>query len=1328
MAPKYSTDLYISRRSPVFSTEAVVASSQPLASEIGLSVIKQGGNAADAGVAIAAALNVTEPCNCGIGGDVFALFYNAKTKKVQALNGSGKSPKSLTLAKARELGLDGPFIPASSVNAATVPGAAAAWCDIHEQFGSGKLSMKEILKATIDLANKGFAVGSQAAAEWVGSEKLLKNAALGGKSDMLLDDDKAPRAGEVFSNPNLAKTFETLAAEGKKGFYEGRIAQAIVEAVQKRGGVMQLEDLGSHESAFVDPISYTYNKAGVTVHECPPAGQGLAALIALGILDVLQEDGVIDLEKTEEGSADWFHPLIEAIRLAFADIHSHVGDPEFSYVPVKELLSKDYLRSRAKLFNKDKAAAQYEQGRPIPSSDTVYFTAADPKGNAISMIMSNFAGFGTGIVPDGCGFTLQNRGSGFFLAEDGPNKLEGGKRPFHTIIPAMATKGDELFASFGVMGGRMQPQGHVQTLLNLLHMSHNPQQALDAPRFCVGGPYPSTTGPLYFNGPVSLEEGVKKETVDALASKGHKVEVVSGFGRILFGKGQQIVTDPLELYRGMVANGDIQSDPEQIRALVGIRKLHEELLDYNPPIRLLTLLEALRPTSELVANATTSAPSPAWPFKRSPMSSVGTGLLPAEEQERQRLLAMSETTKSTELVKALTDKSALEDLDTPRGFLLTGPPGTGKSLLMDIFFKSLPVPYKVRFHYHSFLLSIYSKVHAELEKQRLKNDEEERLMNEMSETGEGGYPWSRREEMKALALSKGWKAVFAGGRSPYDPDLNTREFVLAGVARDLIKEHGWLLAFDEVQLVDIAGAGLINRVLSWYWRLGGVVVGTSNRVPEDLYNAGVQRDSLNPFLRALAARSPVIELLSPNDYRRTQRRRDGLDPSQDREAGDFGTVEAWKRWGTRSKGWFVKADQAQFDKAVQRIVGDAQGSPRDLIVYGRRLSVPWAHEGVARFTFAELCLAPLGPADYITLGSTFHTIILTDVPVLPLSAKNEARRLITLLDALYETKTRILVSAEVEIDSLFFPDAVNSTSHKLESPFTQPSPDDIVTSSGSHHPFSSDRIYEADGALPMASSHTTGSDAAGEIGDSLTQEMLGDVIQDLDAPYRPNVSSYDVSQDTKLYEKDDARVEKAVAPSSVSYNKPRHQKDRADPHPSASTPAFQSLSIFTGEEERFAFKRAVSRVHEMSTPEYLVSSHHTPLDPSFRTWEKKSQSEVSKRLAAKAAEPAKHAVGPKSDLSEEKLSGVLSPSDLRHRYPEGIPSTEKQVTVDRPHEDKPKRGVKYNVLDMDDTRREAPPPVLKNNHVWGVREDWGKAAGPWGKGASVYEQDKSRDK
>lgn len=327
---------------------------------------------------------------------------------------------------------------------------------------------------------------------------------------------------------------------------------------------------------------------------------------------------------------------------------------------------------------------------------------------------------------------------------------------------------------------------------------------------------------------------------------------------------------------------------------------------------------------------------------------------------------------------------------------------SGKSLLMDLFHQSLPVPHKLRIHYHAFLLTIYNsvrrvanassqtlahrsscpltQVHKALEKQRIDNETEERMMNELSEKGEAGYPWSRREEMKALALSKGWRAVFAGGRSPHDPDLNTREFVLAGVARDLIKTHGWLLAFDEVQLVDIAGAGLVSRVLSWYWRLGGVVVGSSNRLPEDLYNSGVQRDTLYPFLSALAARSPVIELRSAQDYRRVQRQRDALDAAADRPPGDFGEVEAWRRWGSGAKGWFVKGEEVEFDAAVERLVGKEQGEQVELKVYGRKVVVPWAYKGVARFTFKELCQTALGAADYITIGSRFVSSRWSNAP------------------------------------------------------------------------------------------------------------------------------------------------------------------------------------------------------------------------------------------------------------------------------------------------------------------------------------------------------------
>lgn len=379
-------------------------------------------------------------------------------------------------------------------------------------------------------------------------------------------------------------------------------------------------------------------------------------------------------------------------------------------------------------------------------------------------------------------------------------------------------------------------------------------------------------------------------------------------------------------------------------------------------------------------------------------------------------------------------------------------------------------------------------MHEALERQRLINEAEERAMNEAA--GEDGYPWSRREEMKALAITEGWRAVFAGGRSPNDPDLNTREFVLASVARDLIKTHGWLLAFDEIQLVDIAGAGLINRVLSWYWRLGGVVVGTSNRVPEDLYNSGVQKASVHSFLVALASRSPVVELNSAVDWRREAQRGQALDPAVDREPGDFGTIEAWKRWGTRARGWFVKGEEADFEAAVKRLVGNEAPVEQRVRVYGRQVKAPWVVGGMAQFTFAELCEAPLGPADFTTLAATFHTIIVTDIPVLKLSAKNEARRLITLLDSLYESKTRLLALAETNIDELFFPDAIDGPPpSSTQTQQFELSPDDVHTGSSAS-------------LRNLAGQRYGGVDPAGEITDSLTEEMLGDVAMDLEAPYR----------------------------------------------------------------------------------------------------------------------------------------------------------------------------------------------------------------------------------
>ncbi|GAA5845216.1 hypothetical protein JCM3766R1_003359 [Sporobolomyces carnicolor] len=780
------------------------------------------------------------------------------------------------------------------------------------------------------------------------------------------------------------------------------------------------------------------------------------------------------------------------------------------------------------------------------------------------------------------------------------------------------------------------------------------------------------------------------------------------------------IADPLLLYFSLVAQEKIKKDDEQLRALVQIRKLHEELLDYQPPIRLLTLLESIRelspPPGASPSDSTAVAPAsrlPAWPFKRSPLSELGQELLPEEVEERNRLMALSEKEKTTQLVKVLKAHEGLEDLDTPKGFLLTGPPGTGKSLLMDLFFQSLPVPHKVRFHYHAFLLSVYQSVHQALERQRIENEEEERRMNEIYQKGgKGGYPWSRKEEMKARAISKGWQSVFAGGRSASDPGLNTKEFVLAKVALDLIKTQGWLLAFDEVQLVDIAGAGLVSRVLSWYWRLGGVVVATSNRVPEDLYKQGIQRSTLSPFLSALSYRSPVIELVSPNDYRLVARSQKPLTSETDAEApGDFGTEQAWKRWGTRSRAWYVKGEEKDYETALDWVIGGERekfaGVPRELSVYGRKLKVPWTRDGVARFTFKELCEKALGPADYITLGSEFHTIIVDNIPILPLNAKNEARRLITLLDALYETKTRLLALAEAPIDSLFFPDAIKA---KAPRPVELDASVPELEPSGSQAPGSSGPVHVLDPdtySLPLHSSLARkvpskydAQDASGEVTDSLVEEMIGDVAQDLEAPYRPNISSYDESDKVKAYDRDQAR---AIEKKSLTLDERRAKQAaerRPQPiHPSAATPSFQSLAIFTGEEERFAFKRAVSRLFEMNSPEYLVTAVHTPLPSSVRSWERTHETIFSS--PADASTPARHSMGEKQPLptgAEDKLSGVLDPADLRARWPDGVPKGEKEVNV---------RGDK---------------PVIKEDHIWGVREDWGPRAKEWGKGASAYEK------
>ncbi|KAL5329137.1 hypothetical protein ACEPPN_002647 [Leptodophora sp. 'Broadleaf-Isolate-01'] len=542
-----------SRRSVVHSTNGMVACTQPLAASCGLKILASGGNAADAAVAVAAGMNMAEPCSTGIGGDMFCLYYDGKTKKVSALNGSGRSGAKCTLKTIRgdlklEDGQSGE-IPMTSVHSVTVPGAPAGWADTVAIFGSGKLSLEEILAPAAEMGERGFPVSELTAHFWASGENKLRKAS-SNFSEMLKEDPsvgdgfRAPKAGELFKNPNLARTFKTLGKEGKKGFYTGRIANEFVKVVQDLGGHLELEDLVHHMelgTERVDPISLTFNDE-VEVWEHPPNGQGIVALMALGILEELERSGKIPkFADMKHNSTEYLHAIVEALHISFADATWWVTDSNEVDVPTKQLISREYLAERAKLFDPKKASHIQHHGSPAHNhSDTVYFAVSDRDGNAVSFINSNYGGFGMAAIPHGCGFTLQNRGANFSLDESHPNVLAPRKRPYHTIIPALVTNkyDGSLHSIYGVMGGFMQPQGHVQVLLNQLAFKHNPQKALDAPRFCIGAGMPDAgevTGQIVY-----LEDGIEEKVVDELRSMGHNVELVRGIKRSLFGRGQLI--------------------------------------------------------------------------------------------------------------------------------------------------------------------------------------------------------------------------------------------------------------------------------------------------------------------------------------------------------------------------------------------------------------------------------------------------------------------------------------------------------------------------------------------------------------------------------------------------------------------------------------------------------------------------------------------------------------------------------------------------------------------------------------------------------------------
>jgi len=503
------------------SGTGMVATSQRAATRVGVDVLRAGGNAVDAAIAAAAALAVTEPISTGLGGDCFTLYFDAATKKLHALNGSGRAPAGLTRERFAAHVDQHPL----DANAVTVPGACAGWLDLLAAHGTWKRD--RVLAPAIELAEQGFAVGEITAYYWARNVERLGK--LQRDLSELTIDGRAPRAGETFRNPGMARTLRAIADGGKDALYRGELAAAIEVVVQSAGGALTRADLAAHESTWDEPISTTYRN--VRVWECPPNGQGITALLALNILENFELAGLDPL------GPDRLHLLIEAMRLAFADTRWYVADPSKTHVPVAELLAKDYAKARAALIDRTRATADVTRGSPVASSDTVYFCVVDGFGNACSFINSNYMGLGTGLVPKGFGFSLQNRGANFSADPAHPNVVAPGKRPYHTIIPGMLMNLDgSLVGPFGVQGGFMQPQGHVQVVSAMIDDGAAPQAALDRPRFLIE-PVDGAQG-------IVLEQDVPAVTVAELERRGHKVKAgISGFERSAFGRGQIIRCD-----------------------------------------------------------------------------------------------------------------------------------------------------------------------------------------------------------------------------------------------------------------------------------------------------------------------------------------------------------------------------------------------------------------------------------------------------------------------------------------------------------------------------------------------------------------------------------------------------------------------------------------------------------------------------------------------------------------------------------------------------------------------------------------------------------------
>jgi gamma-glutamyltranspeptidase/glutathione hydrolase len=516
--------LTFATRSEVIAQNGMAATSHPLATQIALDILKSGGNAIDAAIAANAALGLMEPTGCGIGGDIFAIVWSAEDKKLYGLNGSGRSPKSLTLQHFKDKGMT--KIPSYGALPVSVPGTVDGWFELHKKWGTKP--MKEILAPAISYAKNGFPVTELIGYYLTATARRFKE--YPNFADTYMPNGQPLEKGMIFKNPYLASTYEKIAEGGRDAFYKGDIAKTIASFMAEQGGFLSEEDLAAHHSEWVTPVSCNYR--GYDVWELPPNGQGTAVLQMLNILEGY------DIKSMGFGSVDYLHHLIEAKKLAFEDRAKYYSDPDFNKLPIQELISEEYADERRKLIDSKRAGKRYDAGK-LEQGNTIYMTVADKDGNMVSLIQSNYRGMGSGMVPPKLGFMLQDRGELFALEEGHMNIYEPGKRPFHTIIPAFITKDGKPWVSFGLMGGGMQPQGHTQIVVNLIDFGMNLQEAGDAPRLQHHGSSQPTGYKMTDGGRVVIESGIDYQIIRGLMERGHKV----GFERGSYGGYQAIMWD-----------------------------------------------------------------------------------------------------------------------------------------------------------------------------------------------------------------------------------------------------------------------------------------------------------------------------------------------------------------------------------------------------------------------------------------------------------------------------------------------------------------------------------------------------------------------------------------------------------------------------------------------------------------------------------------------------------------------------------------------------------------------------------------------------------------